>query len=357
MHRPLAFLVLVAGLAGCSKYTTRGQGPFNRPLPSPYAGNIPPGPQQSKNGLAMNAATPPAPTDEQQLTPPRPPNAPTGFAVGPPGPRPPAVADQPGAIVPAAGAVAEPPKPAGPSPAAVNLSHLKKLAQVASDQWKKVDTYEARLVRQEVVYAGDGKATEGKKEEVLYRFRRDPMAVYMKNLGDVGKGREVLYNPSKHGEKLHIVTGAGDFISGMEVTKSPDDPMVRDRSRQSIRDAGFGRGITAFAGTVEKIEGGRLPPDVLKYLGPTKRPEYVHPLEAVAQTIRPGDDKQSPHGGTRTWFFDGKPESPSYGLPVLVVTTEPGGKDIEYYCFTQFRLPAGFTDADFDPARVHRRKK
>src|SRR5206468_2337552 len=57
MHRRLALLVLVAALAGCSRYTTRGQGPFQKPLPSPYAGNAP---QPNKTPLAMNgAATPP----------------------------------------------------------------------------------------------------------------------------------------------------------------------------------------------------------------------------------------------------------------------------------------------------------
>ena len=107
---------------------------------------------------------------------------------------------------------------------------------------------------------------------------------------------------------------------------------------------------------VEKVESGKLPPETLKYLGPTPRPEYPYPLEGVSQTIRPGDEKHSPSGGTRLWFFDPKPESPSYGLPVLVVATDPKGKELEYYCFDRFRLPAGLTDADFDPARLGKKK-
>lgn len=364
MHRHLALLVLVATLAGCSRYTTRGQGPFHKqPLPSPYAGAVPPAPQSGKGALAMNTATPPAASaDESRLVPPKPPDGPTGFAVNPPQPpRPPAVGEQPGGVVPAAGVVAPaiatpgadaPGSPKStPSPAAVNLAQLKKLVQVANDQWRKVDSYEARLVRKETV---NGK--EGPKEEVLYLFRREPMSVYMKNTGEQGKGREILYNPTKHGDKIHIVTGAGDGFTGLRVTKSPDEPMVRDRSRQSIRDAGFGRGIGAFTRMVEQVESGKLPPDALKALGPTQRPEYPYPLEAVVQTIRPGEEKHSPAGGTRTWFFDGKPESPSYGLPVLVVATDPKGKELEYYCFDRIRLPAGLTDADFDPVRLNKKK-
>src|SRR5207253_7895531 len=45
----------------------------------------------------------------------------------------------------------------------------------------------------------------------------------------------------------------------------------------------------------------------------------------------------------------------SYGLPVLVVATDPKGKELEYYCFDRFRLPAGLTDADFDPTYETRR--
>jgi hypothetical protein len=358
MHRRLALLALVAALAGCSRYTTRGQGPFNKPLPSPVAGTPSPGPQPTKTPLAINTptpTTPPAESGESRLVPPKPPDGPTGFAVTPPQPaRPPVVGEQPGGVVQAGGALPVAPgtqKPNTPSPAAINLAQLKKLAQVAADQWKKVDTYEARLVRKETV-----NGVEGQKEEVLYQFRREPMSVYMRNTGEVGKGREILYNPGKHGDKIHILTGAGDGFTGLRVTKSPDDPVVRDRSRLSIRDAGFGRGIATFSRMVEQIESGKLPPDALKYLGPAQRTEYPYPLEGVAQTIRAGDEKHSPGGSTRLWFFDGKPESPSYGLPVLVMATDPKGKELEYYCFERFRLPAGLVEADFDPARFNKKK-
>ena len=37
-----------------------------------------------------------------------------------------------------------------------------------------------------------------------------------------------------------------------------------------------------------------------------------------------------PRGGKRMWFFDAKPESLSYGMPVLVVAFE-GGASFEYH--------------------------
>ena len=122
---------------------------------------------------------------------------------------------------------------------------------------------------------------------MIYQFRKEPMSIYMRNTSEAGRDRQVLYVKGKYGDKMHVSTGAGDnaFVGvGFKITISPDDPRALEKSRFSIRDAGFGRGINNFTQTVEKIESGRLPPDTLKYLGPTQRQEYPYPLEAVAQT-------------------------------------------------------------------------
>lgn len=248
-----------------------------------------------------------------------------------------------------------PAQPAQPSPDAQNLAQLKRIAGVAADRWKMVDTYETRLTRQEVI-AG----TPAPKEEVLVQFRREPMAIFMRNTGEVGKGREVLYNPSKHGDKMHVMIGEGDnrlMKAGFKAPPmSPDDPRVKDKSRYSIRDAGFGTTIAKFAVWVEKVQAGKLSPDAMKYLGPKKRDEYDYPLDAVEHTLRPGDDPLLPKGGVRTWYFDPKADAPSYGMPVIVTTTEPGGQMVEYYCYDKMRQPAGLTEADFNPDRLGKKK-
>jgi hypothetical protein len=41
-------------------------------------------------------------------------------------------------------------------------------------------------------------------------MRKVPYAVYLRNIGDVGRGREVLYNPAKHDDKVHAIVGEGD---------------------------------------------------------------------------------------------------------------------------------------------------
>jgi hypothetical protein len=349
MTRSLALFALAALLVGCARYTSRGQAPYQyakQPLPSPYAG-APVTPQ------AAAVRTPTAEMDDARLVPPRPPQAGAGFAVTPPQPPQPPAVPEPAGITPAAAVqpASAPAKP--PSPAAMNLAALKKISGTAAAKWESVTTYEARLVRRETMTG----QKDGPTEEVLFQYRKEPHSVYMKNTGQTGKGREVLYVKGKYGDKMTIITGAGDGITGWRTTKSPDDPLVTSRSRHSIRDAGFGKGVAQFAELVAKIEAGKAPPDALKHLGPVQRPEYPYPLECVEQAIKPNDEKHSPAGGTRKLFFDPNQESPSWGLPVLVITTEPNGREVEYYCFDKFKLPANLTDADFDPARFDKKKR
>ncbi|MDB5311310.1 MAG: hypothetical protein JWO38_5512 [Gemmataceae bacterium] len=362
MSRRLALLTLTLLVLGCTRYNSRAQGPFNRqPIPTNPTlaqGTLPAG----KSALVLNTPAvvlPPAPPDEALPVPPRPPEpAPLGtaFAV-PQAPRPPVVKDS--SVVPAGGAApaaGRRPGPGTPNPTAgqpqdTNLAALKKLAQLAAEKWKSIDTYESRLVRRESL---DG--TAGPTEEVIYQFRKEPMSVYMRNVGEAGKGREVLYNPGQFGDKIHVIVGEGDtrFLKAGSKgpSLSPDSPSVKAKSRHSIRESGFGRPVNGFAGLVAKVEAGKLPPDALKYAGLVRREEYGEsPLEGVVQTINRGD-AVLPGGGVRHWFFDGNPGSPSYGLPVLVILFDANGRELEYYRFSQLRTPANLTDADFDPARL-----
>ena len=362
MIRRLALLALAIGLAGCSRYSSRQPNAFKKSSPPPVNGAQMPAPKAGTPGLAINTPPqsqpmPPAPPDEIALVPPKPPGGSVPFAVSPPTmPKPPAVPD-PG-VVPAGGTQKAAPPPAGPSPAALNLAQLKRIALAATEKWKTTDTYEAHLTRREVV--GNN---EPRTEDVLFQFRKEPtgaypLSVYMRNEGGAGKGREVVYNPNKFGDKIHVIVGEGDsglFKAGSKVPSvSPDNPTVRANSRHSIRDAGFGTTIGKFTAMVEKIESGKLPPDALKYVGAVKRPELGDlTLDAVEQGVKPGDEL--PKGGVRQWFFDAKADSPSFGLPVLMVLTDAAGREVEYYRFTQFRSPAQVGDADFDPARLKKK--
>ena len=95
--------------------------------------------------------------------------------------------------------------PLRPSTTPGHVAEIKKLVEAAAAKWKTVNCYEATVTRREL--APNKKMTE---DVVLYQFRKEPMAVYMKNLGESGRGREILYFPSKHDDKIYSIIGKGD---------------------------------------------------------------------------------------------------------------------------------------------------
>jgi hypothetical protein len=229
-----------------------------------------------------------------------------------------------------------------------DLAAVQKLVESAARKWAEVEDFEARLVKKEVV---NGKQMP--RDEVLFRYRRQPLSVYMKTLSEAGQGREVMYVKGQFGDKLHIVTGKGDNAlvgAGYKTELDPDSRMATQRSRQKVTEAGFGRPIAGLQQAIAAAESGK--PVVLKSLGAVRRSEYPEPLEGVELTLRPGQDPSMPKGGKRQFFFDSNPGSPSYLLPVLVTAQEPDGREVEYYCFDRFRLPANFPLNDWHPDRL-----
>jgi hypothetical protein len=381
--RLLVFLTLAVLLAGCTRYQSR-TAPGKPSLPSPYAPRTEASLPQSRSPLSIPATPAPANTAktttdqaEASLVPPLPrETVPNGFVVQPPAPP---AKRATGDVVPASyTATKQPgkiekdtrpePEPAQlPSPFAkagtndaadanANFQNVRRLGKTAASKWDTTTTYEGRLVRRETV---GGKAQP--EEEVLYRLRKEPFAVSMLNTGEVGKGREVLFNPSQHGEKMHIIVGAGDSFflkAGTRApTMSPDSRTVTEKSRHNIRDAGFGNSIARFNSLVDKVLTGRAKPESLHFGGAEVRQDMPgYTLERVEQTINANEETHLPKGGKRLWFFDAKAESPSYGMPVLVITFE-GGREVEYYRFDRIRSPAGLTDAEFDPERMGKEPK
>ena len=71
------------------------------------------------------------------------------------------------------------------------------------------------------------------------------------------------------------------------------------------------------------------------YLGRQSRSDVDVPLEAVEQILRPGQESQLPHGGRRLWMFNAED-----GLPMLLITTDHTGHQVEYYCYDRAAVPA-----------------
>lgn len=368
MIRAFALCTLVVLLAGCTKYHSRAQGPFARgnERDAPPSSGTATKPLTNSSPLALGVPAPVTASgaDERPLVPP-----PGSIPVPAAKVEPPSELDDPNAFPPLRkrpepkpGSMPSPfvPKELGatkapetekPAAATKSLVELKALLATAGTAWKAVDTFEGTLTKREISPQG---APTG--EVVLFQYRREPMAVFTRTLSEKGKGREIVYNPSKHDDKIYVMVGKDDhplFKAGrLAPPVSPDSPLVKDKSRYSIRDTGFGKHIARLNDAVAKIEAGKASADALTFHGPVKRDEYPYPLTAVAHNVRPGEDAILSNGGTRTYFFDLKEKSPSFGLPVLIVATEASGKESEYYLFEKIKLPANLTDADFNPDRL-----
>lgn len=379
MTRTLSLVALAVLVAGCSRYHSRAQGPFAAPKkePPPPYGVIPPAAtkkpvaNQSPLGIASADPLPPPASDERPLIPPKGGVVPTGGPLPPDasaGAFPPLKRRPQPEPLPSPFAPKEPPKPPGlntpgspnasapkaaePKAAAKDIASIKELLTIAGERWKTVDTLQAQLTRRELSAKG-GQRTD---EVLFYQLRREPLALFTRNVGPAGKGREVVYNPSKHGDKIYVMLGEGDhkrFKAGFVAPPmSPDDPKVTEKARYSVRESGFGRPIKALGAAVEKVAAGKAAADALTYQGGIKRDEYATPLAGVTHKLRPGDDPLLPGGGTRHYFFDMNRDSPSYGFPVLIAATDAKGQEVEYYLFDKVKAPASLTDADFNPARL-----
>ena len=100
---------------------------------------------------------------------------------------------------------------------------------------------------------------------------------------------------------------------------------------------------------------GTITGDALHFDGELYREELPRPVIGVTHRLRPGDEVLLPNGATRLYFFDMNRGSPSYGMPVLIITTEPTGREVEYYRYEKMKQPANLTDAHFDPARLKKK--
>jgi hypothetical protein len=396
---PVALVAFVVLFGGC----TRGQARRDvardlRAVPSqpsrelarqPVASPMPPTPPPLPQPPAEPPVAPPKPDALGGIVPPMPDGGPTPLvAAEPPAGVPPTVPDSP--VVQAAG-VAEPeseadrkkrlerreerkerredrredrqdPPPAptpqqtppaetAPAPAAGaddSLAAVTKLVNASAKRYAEVPDFACRLVSQEVV-----KGKQLPKNEIEYRFRQKPLSVYMKTLSEAGQGREVMYVQGQFDNQIHLITGKGDnrlVGVGFKTSMDPDDSRATAKSRYRIYEAGLGRTIKGLQKAIESH--GQKGGCTVKALGPVKRPESPYPLEGVEIATTNSGSVVIEGGGSRQVFFDPKPDSPSYLLPVLIVTKDLGGREVEYYSFTQFKVPAGTTDADWNPAKL-----
>jgi hypothetical protein len=225
------------------------------------------------------------------------------------------------------------------------VAKLRTLQRLAAARYASIDSYIVRLRRREQVNGKD------KPEEILlFKFRKEPWSVSFKWLSAEGKGREVIYVHGQYHDKIQTLLAAGDIPlmpAGRRIALAPDNPLVRSSSRHVITEAGFGALLEQFDEAVTALEHGDTRRGTFKCLGTVKRPEFELPGQAVEQIIPPESEPTLPRGGRRLLFFD-----PQHALPVLVVTHDETGHEVEYYCYDRLQYPVRLDDDDFNTDKL-----
>ena len=227
-------------------------------------------------------------------------------------------------------------------------SPFQALQRLATARLAGTSVYIVRLRRRE-----QAAGKQRPEEQILFKYRQQPLSIHMRWLGSESKDREVLYVRSRPNDMLYILPGIKDS-TGLKTTDRR--PLVRldteqglGNERYPVLETGIGALIERFGQVVFAAERSDAASGIVKSLGSVKRPEFEAPLIAVLHLIPAGVEQRMPRGGQRLWYFDA-----ALHFPVLVIAHDASGQEAEYYCFDRFLFPARIPDAEFDPTKMGR---
>ncbi|VTR96602.1 DUF1571 domain-containing protein [Tuwongella immobilis] len=273
--------------------------------------------------------------------------APIGTQVAPPNPSP--GSPPAAALVPMSSDSTDPVPTTSAQPTPMPaVDPLQRLVTGSAAKYAATDSFECRLTRREVV-----RGRQTPEEVIRYRFRKQPYSIHMKWIGKEGNGREMIYVQNRYDDKLQILTADGDMPftrAGARLAFSPDSFMVRSRSRHSVREAGIAIGLQRLQEAMINRQNGHT--DAIRYLGRLNRPDATCPMEGIEIRIYPGKESLLPKGGRRLYGFDCQPGSPSELLPVLIITHDETGREVEYFRLDRLIQPVPLDDRDFDPTAL-----
>jgi hypothetical protein len=235
--------------------------------------------------------------------------------------------------------------PAKALPAPPPAPTAKQLHQRAQAHYATIDSYIARLTRREVV-----KNKANPEEVLLFKFRKTPWSVYFKWLGKEGQGREAVYVKGRYEGKIHTLLAAGDvpFVpAGKRMAVAPDNVFVRSASRHPISEAGIGASIDRLGALIAAQERGDRRPGTLNVQANLKRPEFSKRVAAIEHVIPARAEAELPRGGRRLYCF-----CPECHLPLLIVTRDERGQEVEYYRYDRLQYPVKLDADDFDPDKL-----
>lgn len=216
-----------------------------------------------------------------------------------------------------------------------------ELVRTAVERYSGINDYIVRLTRREEV-----KGKKGPEELILFKFRKSPWSLYMKWLGEAGRGREVVYGKGQFENKIHTLLAAGDSMlmpAGKHIALAPDSPLVRGCSRYPITEAGIGASIERLTSLLAAQDRGDRTHGTIR-IAEVNRIEFPRPVLAIEQLVPAGIEPDLNRGGRRLYCFD-----PETNLPMLVIGYNSLGHEVEYYRYDHLMPNVGLDNHDFDP--------
>lgn len=193
-------------------------------------------------------------------------------------------------------------------------------------------TYQLAMVGQERI--GD---TLREPEKLILSVRREPRAVRLNWPDGPHQGREVIYDSQGPDQLMHVnMSDMG--ILGQKLAIDPAGLLASKNSRHPITEAGLDTIVEKVELALERQHDPNNDLGELKYEGTSVPEGYNGRCDLIARTTPTGDK----------WVvaFDR-----STGLPAIVEATDPKGRLLERYVFTQVKPNP--TDLDtataFDP--------
>jgi hypothetical protein len=223
----------------------------------------------------------------------------------------------------------------GQGPSALTTAH--KLIQKARKRIEEIEDYTAIFHKREYV---DGKFQP--ETIAKMKVRLNPRRIYMKWIGKVHKGRELLWGKGWNGGK--IKAHEGGLLGLITVNLDPEGKKAMKGNRHSIADAGFGYTIELIARDLGVAR---------------KNPEYLIAIKDL------GEKKIY---GQKARGFDARLDKAEYpkfygyrarvwihcklNLPVRIQIWDREDEEVrlvEDYGYAKIRTDVGLTGEDFDP--------
>ncbi len=176
------------------------------------------------------------------------------------------------------------------------------------------------------------------KEEVAYKFKR-PISLYMRWIGDVKKGQELIYK--KGWNNNEVMTHKGGILKSFVINLEPNsDTIMKGTRHPPNKDI-----LISFGNTLEKNLDYALkhPEDKVRYevIGETT----IFKRRVIKIKSKTPYTKGGPYYAPVSVFGIDKK---TY-LPLYIASFGKDGKLWEEYRFKNLRVNVGLTNLDFDP--------